>query len=97
MPGQEARANLGLVRKSVAVGTWVAKRSRRKQVGCRSISAFLWMTYGKALGKRHGTESFPLHGSMSTTMGIPFTRLKQYVVMSYELAARTSHATSRLT
>lgn len=32
MPGQEARANLGLVRKSVAVGTWVAKRSRRKQV-----------------------------------------------------------------
>ena len=29
--GQEARANLGLVRKNVAVGTWVAARSRRKQ------------------------------------------------------------------
>ncbi|KAK9832750.1 hypothetical protein WJX81_008241 [Elliptochloris bilobata] len=28
---KEARANLGLVRKNVAVGTWVAKRSRRKQ------------------------------------------------------------------
>lgn len=33
MLGQEARANLGLVRRSIAVGTWVAKRSRRKQVG----------------------------------------------------------------
>lgn len=38
MPEQEARANLGLARKSVAVGTWVAKRSRRKQVRRRSIS-----------------------------------------------------------
>ena len=40
---QEARANLGLVKQSVAVGSWVAARSRRKQVrACSAVSSTCW-------------------------------------------------------